>query len=150
MKTKLLKSVYIGFIFGLFSLIFVNYYMYLDQTVLYKSYLGTFITNLITYILLSYCYFHFITLVETSRRIRILRELNGSKNGLALNEILDRYNAGEIIKVRLNRLLNNRQLKYKDDSYFIGNSFMLLTAKAITIIKKIILGRARENTVINY
>ena len=93
---------------------------------------------------MGYCYFNYINLGETARRIRILREIYDSKEGLSMEEILKRYNAKEIIERRIKRLLKNRQIIYKDGKYYIGKPIMLVIAKIIVIMKVILLGKKSE------
>ena len=93
---------------------------------------------------LEYCYFNFINLGETARRIRILRELYDSKKGLSMAEILERYNAKNIVEKRLSRLINHGQIIDKNDKYYIGNPIMLLIARIIVTMKLILLGKKSE------
>lgn len=93
---------------------------------------------------LSYCYFVFINLGETARRIRILKEVLDAPEGLSLEEILRRYNANEIIERRLQRLLVNGQIIIRDDKYYIGKPLMLWMAKIVVAFKFILLGKKSE------
>lgn len=93
---------------------------------------------------MGYCYFHFINLGETARRIRILRELYDRKEGLSMEEIFKRYNAKEIFERRIARLINNGQIIYKDGKYYIGKPIMLLMAKMIVTMKLILLREKSE------
>ena len=97
--------------------------------------------NFFTYLSLGYCYFHFINLGETARRIRILRELYDSKQGLSEKEILEKYNAEEIVVRRINRLMSNGQILYRDDRYYINSPIMLLISKIIIVLKLLFLGK---------
>ncbi|OIO38381.1 MAG: hypothetical protein AUJ75_02940 [Candidatus Omnitrophica bacterium CG1_02_49_10] len=118
-------------------------YRYLFRGKLLKSLLAGFITGgifmlsspslngFIVYLALSNVYFHFMNMGETARRIRILRELASSKDGLTLEELLKRYNAEEIIERRLKRLMDNRQISLKNGRYYIENPVMLYIAKSI-------------------
>ncbi|MEK6683024.1 MAG: hypothetical protein AABY79_13800, partial [Nitrospirota bacterium] len=76
--------------------------------------------------------------------IRILRELYDSKEGLSLEEILQRYNAKEIVEKRISRLINNGQVLYKDGRYFIGSPVMLMISRIIVTMKLLLLGKASE------
>ena len=96
--------------------------------------------HLITYAAFGYCYFHFVNLGETARRIRILSELKDSAAGLSQNEILIRYNSKEIIDRRISRLMNNGQLLLKDDKFYIAGPVMFFAAKFLSHLKFILLG----------
>ena len=132
----LLKSVIAGFSIGLALLI-------IAEVALLDS-LTSILANILTYSALGYCYFHFVNLGETARRIRILRELYEVNNGLSVNEILECYNAREIIEKRLFRLLKNEQIALKDNRYYIGNPIMLFISNVILSLKYFVLGKKNE------
>lgn len=140
----LLKSLFLGFILGIICICILEFYIYLSSSSSPENFLAIAASNLITYSCLGYCYFNFITLGETARRIRILRELYDSPKGLSTDEILERYNAREIVEKRIKRLLSNGQVIYKNGKYYIGNSIMALIAKIIITMKLILLGKRSE------
>lgn len=101
--------------------------------------------SLITYGALGYCYFHFINLGETARRIRIMRELaEAGPEGLSKEELLARYNARAMAEVRLARLLNNMQVIEREGRYYVGKPAVLYMARTMTLMKRILLGRTAE------
>ena len=108
------------------------------------EFLGQLSMVMVTYFALGYCYFHFINLGETARRIRILRELQESKNGLTLEGILKRYNALAIINVRLQRMISNKQIVLQAGRYYIGSPLMLYMAKTLIFFKWVLLRRRSE------
>lgn len=139
---RLLKSEYFGFLCGAVVLIVceiaaANQSLAIDRVFL----IGV---DLIIYICLSYCYFHFINMGETARRIRLLRELDQAPLGLTKEEMLGRYNAEEIIKIRMSRLINNGQIKLHQGRYHIGSPVMLFVSRIIVLLKVVILGRDSE------
>lgn len=136
---KLLKSEYFGFLCGLLVLIVCELTVACQAPATDRVFLIG--ANLIIYFCLSYCYFHFINMGETARRIRLLRELDQAPLGLTKEEILCRYNAEEIINRRMSRLMNNGQIKLCDGRYYIGSPVMLLISRIIVLLKVLILGR---------
>ena len=140
-QAGMLKSVCIGFFNGF--LILLALHLTLILTVKDSS-VYLFIANILIYFALGYCYFHFINLGETARRIRILNEIYYSDGGLTAEEILKRYNSEIIIDARLNRLLANNQLRFLNNRYFIRNSLMLYITKVIVFMKLIIVGKVSE------
>jgi len=140
----LLKSVYVGAVTGLVSVCTVETYISMSMFQSLNKFSATLIANFIIYMSLCYCYFHFINLGETARRIRILREIYDSEEGLSMTEILERYNAKEIFEKRINRLLNNGQIVDKNGKYYIGNPVMLLIAKVIVTMKIFLIGKKCE------
>jgi len=73
-----------------------------------------------------------------------LRELNDSDNGLTMDEILKRYNANDMIRMRMDRLLNNGQVYEKEGRYYIGNPLMLWISKGMVAMKRFMLGKGSE------
>ncbi len=141
---RLLHSVFIGFVCGSVVLLFSEIaYAYAMNLSLMDS-LGQIAVSTISYAALGYCYFHFINLGETARRVRIVREIYDSKTGLSMKEILERYNAKSIVDMRISRLVNNGQVIYRDGRYYIGKLTVLLMAKIIVSMKLIILGQKSE------
>lgn len=138
----LLRSIVLGFVFGLFLLFASEIYIFKASSI--KDCLSLFIVNLITYVSLGYGYFHFINLGETARRIRILREIHDSQDGLSIDEILKRYNAHNIVEMRISRLVNNGQIICKDNRYYIGKPIMLLITKTIIAMKLILFSNRNE------
>ena len=130
-KSKLLlKSVYIGFLGGLAVCAWLN------------GSPADILTRVITYGALSYCYFHFINLGETARRIRILREINDTMpQGLSEGELLLKYNTKTILAARFNRLLNNSQVISRGGRYYLKKSAVLYMALILLFFKRLLLGR---------
>lgn len=140
----LLKSVFIAFIFGICVLTLIEAY-YITQVFspLIDS-VPFVLINIITYSSLGYCYFHFINLGETARRIRILRELYNSKEGLSMEELLEHYNVKEMIKRRIERLLCNGQISMQGGKYYIKGRTMLFMANIIIAMKIGLLNKRSE------
>ena len=126
-KIGLLWSLFLGFICGFLAICVIGF----DA----KS-----IINIVIYILLGYCYFHFVNMGQTARRIRILTELKDIPEGLSLRQILERYNSEDIIERRLNRLIDHGQVTQRNGRYYIGNPLMLIIARFLVAIKRIIFG----------
>jgi hypothetical protein len=140
----LLRWVFTGFAGGFVALLSIEMgYSFTAKSGFLES-MGQITLSTVTYIALGYGYFHFINLGETARRVRILIELWESDDGLSRNEILERYDAAHIVKVRLQRMINKRQIVVQNDRYYIGKPIMLYIAEAIVMMKVILLGRTGE------
>lgn len=135
-KSGLLRSIYAGFAVGTFFFIFL-------EAVLSDS-MSSFFAGFIAYSSLGYCYFHFLNLGETARRVRLLMELESSKDGLSLGELLERYNAAEITGKRVDRLLKSGQIVLRGDRFYIGNPVVLWMSGLVLGLKFILLGRRSE------
>ena len=77
----------------------------------------------ITYNALAYSYYHLLNMSETGRRIRILHELNLTGR-LRYEELAGRYGAGDMLDVRLERLVNMNQVT-QDNGRYLLKSFVL-------------------------
>lgn len=144
-KQGLLKSVFFGFGAGILVLFYWELRGYWAINIFSKEIIASTAVYLITYISLGYCYFHFINLGETARRIRILRELKDASGGLALNQVLARYNAQEIFENRISRLLKNGQIILVNDKYYIGKPFLLYMARFLVFLKFILMRKKDES-----
>jgi hypothetical protein len=105
---------------------------------------GLMVTNIIIYGSLGYCYFHFINLGETARRIRIMREIYESPTGLTKTEIAKKYNAPEMVEKRLSRLINTGQLIEINGQLKLGKKTVLFMANILTTLKIIFLSKSSE------
>lgn len=144
LKAGMLRSEAAGFVTGLCGIVAAGL---INLSVLSPSQpllTGEFTANLIIYICLSYCYFHFINLAVTARRIRLLRELYFSGNGLTMEEILSRYSAKDMIEKRICRLLNTGQIVNINGRYITGKPVMYLIVKVILLMKLFVLGKKSE------
>lgn len=144
LKSGLLKTIFLGFFAGFLYLLLIESYIFFVMPVSFMDFLMILLANAIAYASLGYCYFHFINLGETARRIRILREIYDSKDGLSMEDILRRYNAKEIVEKRISRLVNNGQILYKNGRYYIGNPTLLMISRIIVAIKLLLLGKRSE------
>ena len=142
---SLLKSVYLGFLSGFVFFLFCEFLLFSMNPDFSWWFAGTSASNLIIYFALGYCYFHFINLGETARRIRILREIYDSHDGLSTEGIPERYNADEIIEKRLRRLINNGQIISRDGRYYIGRPEVLLMANILSAMKLLLFGKQHQN-----
>ena len=102
------------------------------------------IANIIIYCCLGYCYFHFVNLSVTARRIRLLRLIYSHDKGLTYPEILRMYNGKKMIDNRIERLIGSGQIKKNGNRYFIANPTMLLISKIILLLKLIVIGKRSE------
>ena len=141
----LLKSVYLGFSAGLVFILFCEFIVFFLTFPPIVRFADSFAVNVTTYFALGYCYFHFINLGETARRIRILREIYDSCGGLSENDILEKYNAIEIIGKRFHRLIFSGQILLKDGKYYIGRPEVLVMANILSGLKRLLF---RKNYII--
>ncbi len=141
LNVTLLKSIIVGFVSGGIAVLGVECYLFSAASMPTRDVVALLTGNFLIYAALGYCYFHFINLGETARRIRIVRELYDSREGLSLDEMLDLYNAKHIVDMRISRLVHNGQIVEKDGRYYIGSPVMLFISKGMVLLKRAVLGK---------
>jgi hypothetical protein len=139
----IVKSLMFGMAAGGVLFLVLEICQYRQGTFALDDFVGLAIVNWTIYFSLSYCFFHFIHISEASVRIRILRELQESKEGLSRAEILKHYNAETILSARLERLVSSGQIRLREGRYFSDRPKMLYIAKTFRLLKWLVLGDKR-------
>lgn len=98
----------------------------------------------LTYVCLGYCYFHFVNLGATARRIRLMIELAAAPEGLTREGIFARYGAREILARRFDRLVATGQVVRDGERYRPGGRALLLSARLVVALKLITQGKRSE------
>jgi hypothetical protein len=97
--------------------------------------------NLVSTAALGYGYFQFVSLNVNSLRIRVLKEIVLAGGTKPADNLLALYDAGDIIRVRLDRLTRAGDLVKRDERYYSGRPFFLTAGKLIEFAKYVVLGR---------
>jgi hypothetical protein len=107
---------------------------------------GSAAASLAAYVAFAYCYvIGFFNIGESARRIRLLIELSGAgPRGLTVPEILAVYNARMVLDARLYRLSVSGQIAERDGRYVLARRAMLRAAKALVLLKILLLRRRAE------
>ena len=140
-----LKSLLLGFVSGFAALIAFELYIRSNRAVSMSDFAAITAASALTYTALGYCYIGFVALSITSLRMRMLRELYKAEKGLSLEEILSRYNAKDMVDIRIKRLVDGGRIIYKDGRYFLGNARSLLIINKILVAMKLLLFGKKDN-----
>jgi hypothetical protein len=100
--------------------------------------------NIPTYVCLSYCYYSFVQLGQTSIRIRMYTEIALRSSGVRIAEIEEEYNESALTEVRLQRLKESGDMLEKGGRYFIGRGRLSLVANIIFAAKHFLLRKKSE------
>jgi hypothetical protein len=131
---SLLKSLVVGFAAG--AGVSLASALHFDAT-----FDGT-ASALVLYGAAGYCYFHFVNMGETARRIRLLRELQAAPGGrLSRNEMLARYSNEAVVVKRIERLIRADQLRFSDGRYRIGAPAMHAISRLLLWCRILVFGR---------
>jgi len=88
----------------------------------------------------SYIYGDILSVAVTSIRVKILDVISQSNEGINREDLLEIYNSKIVIETRLQRLIQNGQLREESGNIFIGNkNRQLLLAKFYLFFWKIVL-----------
>lgn len=91
----------------------------------------------IVYNLIGYTYFHIYNMSETARRVRILYDIN-SKGRLKKADIEKLYHKGDMVAMRVERLLGLRQIKEKSGAYVLDNRLLYYAAILLALWSSLI------------
>lgn len=141
---EVVKSFLISFAIGLVILFTVEAYVYFAMVKSIADYISILTVNIVTYFALGYCYSSFLGFGESSIRTRILRELHDSESGLSEKELAERYNTKNMFENRIKRLIDNKQLILQNGKFHIKSNFLAAVAKAIVLLKLLIIGKRSE------
>lgn len=144
-----LKSIIFGFVCGFCFVVSFGIVFIVSGCEPFGDSIAFLLVNLISYSLLGLCYFAFINAPVSALRVRLLSELYESKGGLTLEEILTQYNSQEIIRIRIDRLVNNGQIICRKGRYYKKRSITLVMVGIGELLRVIIFGRKSGKNVTN-
>lgn len=102
-------------------------------------------SNMTIFILLGYCYFHFVNLGATARRFRIMHELSQAPDGMTLDDIKTMYGSAEMVEHRIRRLTSNGQVSCLNEVYRLKPSLIMTIATCFSLGKRLLFGRAKAH-----
>lgn len=141
--SNLMKSVFVGYLAGLVSILIFEYFFALDYRVESKEIWFIIATNIITYSGLAFCYFGLIGL-GFSLRIRILDIISRTPGGLSYADLADKFDSRGLYGKRLERLVKGGQIREENGRYYAGASVFMLLARSNAAVKRFMVGKASE------
>jgi hypothetical protein len=138
-----LRAVMLGFFIGAAALI-VAQTIFPPASHPREAWFIAFFVNLPLYAALSYCFFSFILLGQSSIRIRLYDEIAQQRGGVAIEEIAREYDEPALVRMRLQRLTESGDIIESNGRYFIGRKRFVPFARAIFALKTFILGKGSE------
>lgn len=140
----MMRSVFIGFGAGLFVVVAFHQYYWVVCDCDFMDVVALLVGNVTIYGAFGYIFFNFVNVGEASIRVRLLRELKRAPGGLSTEELAARYNDRVVLRTRLERLLNNRQVIRSGDRLVLRSRTLLLPARILWTLKLLLLGRTSE------
>ena len=138
-----LRSIALGFFLGGAALMIAQC-IYPPGPDRFEAWSKALLVNLPCYAALSYCFFNFANLGQSSIRVRIYAKVAARADGVSVLEIAREYNEAMLMEMRLQRLVESGDLVLRDGRYFLGRTRFVPIAKVIFWIKRLILGKVSE------
>ncbi len=138
------RSVVEGFFFGGVGLLIIEALLIIADQTRGDSVAMALLVNLPTYLALSYCYYSFVQLGQTSIRLRMYSEIASRASGVTIEEMEREYDESALTDMRLRRLIESGDILEKDGRYFIGRRRLLVVVHIIFAAKHILLGKKSE------
>lgn len=113
----------------------------LAQPASWSDRFGALATALLTYGGFAYCYVNFVNVAIASLRVRIITELDGADDGVAIDELTAKYGVRDIVAVRLERLSGAGQIEERAGRYYCRPSTIYRLSLALSLLKRILFGR---------
>lgn len=137
---SILRSLLTGYLIGLVAT-FWCVLMLANKSV--ADTVGLILVNSGTYTALAYGYFVVIGLAS-SLRVRILHLIHQSQNGISPDELYKQFDGGGLLNRRMDRLVNNGQVRQSNEVIFSQPSPFLRLAQWNVRVKQFMLGKASE------
>jgi len=138
------RSVVEGFFLGGVGLLIIEALLIIADQTRGDSVAMALLVNLPTYLALSYCYYSFVQLGQTSIRLRMYSEIASRASGVTIEEMEREYDESALTDMRLRRLIESGDILEKDGRYFIGRRRLLVVVHIIFAAKHILLGKKSE------
>jgi hypothetical protein len=98
------------------------------------------LVNLPLYMALSYCFFNFANLGQSSIRVRIYDEIAREPQGVSIERLMREYDERALMQLRLQRLIESGDVVLRDGRYFLGRRRLVPVARLIFAGKRFVLG----------
>ena len=93
------------------------------------------------YLSLSYCYYNFAQLGQTSLRVNLLRILLKRPEGIPLASLIEQHGDQQAIPLRVERLVTTGDLINRNGVLTIGRTRFVLTGQILFGLKRFLLGK---------
>jgi hypothetical protein len=138
-----MRSIIGGFLAGSAGLLVMEFLLLRFPDLFWETIAGVTV-HVLTYVALSYCYFNFVNLGQSSIRIRIYSEIAATAKGLSVQDLERDYNESALMAMRLRRLTESGDIVKKDGRFFVGRQRLVPVARIVFAAKQFLLSRKSE------
>jgi hypothetical protein len=142
--TQYFRSIIQAFLLGAITLVIGEAFLVATSESVFDRLFLALAVNLPIYLGLSYCYYNFVQLGQTSIRLRMYSEIMAHAGGVMISEIEREYDETRLTEVRLQRLLESGDIIERDGNYFLGRIRLLHIANVIFAAKHFLLRKRSE------
>ena len=142
--TRFMRTIVLGFLAGLGMLAVLSIARAVLDAVSFFDLANALLVDGPVYGALSYCYYNFVQLGQTSVRIRLYTEIAARPGGMGVGDIARLYNEEALMQLRLQRLVESGDIEQRGGRYFIGRRRLVWVADIIFAAKRFLLGRESE------
>lgn len=100
----------------------------------------------VTFLALAFGYWAFVNLNVTSLRIRMLREMLHSRDGISQTDLMAQYSSEEFLRRRLERLKNSGQLSVGDGCWRLQSRTYLILARILAAFRAVLVPARPRDT----
>jgi len=141
-------SIITGFLAGALAFALMEFF-YLRVHPLPATFTAELLLNVPAFLALSYCYYSFVQLGQTSIRIRLYAEILNKPGGLDRAEIDRVYSEEALIQARLERLTDSGDIVLTQGRYHVGKTRLIAVASILVTAKRFLLGKTSEFDQVN-
>ena len=142
--TQYFRSIIQAFLLGAITLLIGEAFFVATSELISNWLFLALAVNLPIYLGISYCYYNFVQLGQTSIRLRMYSEIVAHTSGVIVSEIEREYDERGFTEVRLRRLLESGDVIEREGHYFIGRTRLLHIANVILAAKHFLLRKKSE------
>lgn len=135
------RSLAAGFLIGLLAVVIIAAWAVSLMAVSLQDRVAYVVLDLLTYLALAFGYFNFVNLTVASLRIRLLEELAQSGGLMEREQLIERHSSGNVIAIRLGRLIRGGHLIERNGRLFSGRMAFLVVARIFDFLRWGIIGR---------
>jgi hypothetical protein len=144
-ETGYFRSVVHGFGAGLISPLAIGPVIQWYQNAPWQELAAIMLVNTATYVSLVFCFLMgFVLNARSSIRVRIFKEVQRSKNGLSLEQLLAVYSQRKLVEMRLERFLKTQHFVLRAGRYYLNSSFLRVVAAIVRFLKILVIGKDFE------
>jgi hypothetical protein len=142
--SQFFRSIVEGFLAGAVALAILEFMLAPVSGRLNDNVILGLLVNVPIYLALSYCFYNFVQLGQTSIRIRIYSEIAARPGGINVEQMRREYDDKALTEGRLRRLIESGDIVEREGRYYVGRNRLVGISTVIFGAKRFLLGKGSE------